>query len=90
MRGRRAVRRFLLSTMVLAAFGVMGTVAVSILAGPLPAGADQVINGCTIVANPMPIHHTACPGANLLGTDLDGAEFCRTTMPDGTVNSRDS
>lgn len=75
MKTRIAGTRLLLSTVLLAALGVSGTVSESVLANPLPAGEDQVVNGCTIVANPTPKNHTECPGADLSGTELSGADL---------------
>ena len=50
----------------LIAFGVAAS-AILVTAGvvsSLPAGADRVVNGCTIVDSPTPTHHTKCE-ANL-------------------------
>lgn len=48
----------------------------------------SVINGCVI----QPF--ARCPrvfltGADLEGANLAGAKFCRTTMPDRSINDRD-
>ena len=55
-----------------------GTVAVAVAAGVAltcgvgAASADTQINGCTIVADPTPEHHTTCPGADLSRANLAG------------------
>jgi uncharacterized protein YjbI with pentapeptide repeats len=58
---------------------VIGTVVVMVvafvtpvLATVAPAGADTVVDGCTIVSNPTPTNFTNCPGANLSLADLSG------------------
>ena len=96
---RRALPGSRVGRALVAALGVSGALLASVVASASPAGADEVINGCTIVSNPTPQHHTACPGANLTdadlthadlsGTDLSAAilfpfpRFCHTTLPSG-------
>ena len=48
---------------------------VGVVAFTPPAGADVVIDGCTIVANPTPTSHSKCPGADLAGADLATANL---------------
>ena len=45
---------------------------VPFLATSMPASADMVVNGCTIVSNPTPTNFTNCPNATNLATDLSG------------------
>ena len=59
--------------------GVAGTVlviAVAVVTPALlssaPAGADTVVEGCTIVSNPTPTNFTNCPGVRLLNANLSG------------------
>jgi uncharacterized protein YjbI with pentapeptide repeats len=44
--------------------------AVTLVVASPSAGADVVINGCTIVASPTSTTHTVCPGVDLSGVDL--------------------
>src|SRR5580698_10313204 len=41
-------------------------------AAALPAPADTVIDGCTIVSNPTPTHFSNCPGADFGDSNLSG------------------
>jgi hypothetical protein len=41
-----------------------------VLANSLPASADMIVDGCTVVSNPTPTNFTNCPNANLAGADL--------------------
>src|ERR1700733_12173295 len=67
-RRRRTVRKGVWVGVVFTALGVSNVLSLSMLASPSPSSAatDLVINGCTIVDNPTPEHHTDCPGANLV------------------------
>jgi uncharacterized protein YjbI with pentapeptide repeats len=40
-----------------------------------PASADTVVDGCTIVSNPSPVHFSDCPDANFAGADLAGVNL---------------
>jgi uncharacterized protein YjbI with pentapeptide repeats len=76
---------------VLQAIGAVLVVAVAfvtpvfVTATSTPAGADTVIDGCTIVSNPTSSSFTNCPntnfsGANLLGVNLDYANLAGSTF----------
>ncbi len=52
---------------------LLGSVAANV--APVPASADMVVNGCTIVSNPTPTHHTNCPGADMSGANLSGVDL---------------
>jgi hypothetical protein len=41
----------------------------------VPASADTVVDGCTIVSNPTATNFTNCPGADLAGSDLSGVDL---------------
>jgi Pentapeptide repeats (8 copies)/Bacterial Ig domain/HYR domain len=41
----------------------------------VPASADTVVDGCTIVSNPTATNFTNCPGADLSGSDLSGVDL---------------
>ena len=58
-------------------FRIIGTIlviavglVVPFLATSMPASADTVVGGCTIVSNPTSTNFTNCPGADLAGADL--------------------
>jgi uncharacterized protein YjbI with pentapeptide repeats len=58
-----------------------------VLVTSAPAGADTVINGCTIVSNPTPTNFTNCPGVDLSleslsGMDLSYANLSSTGLVD--------
>src|ERR1700735_2224460 len=40
-----------------------------------PSSADTLVDGCTIVSNPPPLHFTNCPNAQLGGADLAGVNL---------------
>ena len=51
------------------------TLVTPVLATSMPASADMVVNGCTIVSNPTPTHFTNCANANLAGADLSSVNL---------------
>jgi hypothetical protein len=50
------------------------------------AGADTVINGCTIVSNPTPTNFTDCPTATLTGANLTGADLSFADLAGAQLN----
>lgn len=66
----RAVAK--LASAVVIALGGMWMVGPAVSA---PAGADTVVDGCTILDSPTSAHHTQCPGADLSGADLSSTDF---------------
>ena len=64
---------------LLAVTGTVLVIAVAlvtpVLATSMPASADMVVNGCTIVSNPTPTHFTNCANANLAGADLSSVNL---------------
>jgi hypothetical protein len=71
IRGWRSRRLIVASVVVALVFAMVTTVGVT----SAPAGADTVIDGCTIVANPTPTAYTNCPGADLSGANLSGIDL---------------
>ena len=84
-------------TLVLTAIAVCGGMAATTGAGA--ASADEpplTVNGCTIVADPTPKHHTSCRGAdlrfaglvskNLRHADLVGADLTGTNFTDADLS----
>src|ERR1700722_6003582 len=73
---------------LLAVTGTVLVIAVAlvtpVLATSMPASADMVVNGCTIVSNPTPTHFTNCANANLAGADLSSVNLSYANLG-GTV-----
>lgn len=60
----------------------VGLGAVTGVPGSIPAFADTVVAGCTIVANPAASHFTDCPGADFSGADLSGTDLSFAGLPE--------
>jgi uncharacterized protein YjbI with pentapeptide repeats len=56
-----------------------------VLVTSAPAGADTVVDGCTIVSNPTATNFTNCPGANLVGADLSGIDLSFANLAGATM-----
>jgi uncharacterized protein YjbI with pentapeptide repeats len=69
----RASRGLIRHISVVATAVVMASAA--LVVASVPAGADTVIGGCTIVSNPTTTTHTVCPSADLHGADLGNLDL---------------
>ena len=49
-----------------------------------PAGADTVVDGCTVVASPTPSDHTQCPGSDFAGADLADLDLSYADLGDSS------
>ena len=65
---------FLAASAILVTAGVVSSV---------PAGADRVVNGCTIVDNASSTLYTMCSYANLADSRLNATVWYDTTCPNG-------
>lgn len=73
----------------LSALALAGAIALAAGAGSASAEAVIEINSCTIVANPTPEHHTACPGADLSYANLAGIDLRFADLSGADLRSAD-
>jgi uncharacterized protein YjbI with pentapeptide repeats len=69
--------------------GLLFTMMTTIGITSAPAYAAKTIDGCTIVAHPTATQFTNCPGDNLSGVDLPGANLSFANLTGADLNGTD-